>query len=478
MKKLCCIALALVLLPAPCSFHASANSAQTKWQGTNSMGAIIESSPSPVCITNEKLTLNIQEFPANYYASKEDYLAYGATATAEYTFYNPESYEVKATLAFPFGAQPDYANLYDETAEYYDFAADAAKYSVTADGEAISTRIRYTYSSGGSFNVNDELAKLSDKLLTDEFYTIDTQVTKYRYVIGGEDKASPIDEQYRAATVAFDWSSTDENSRIFLPECNNLHTLKNGSVRLGTGVQNSDEFFIYAIGNPLSAAPVLKIYENGNTADGTEIDGKAVLTKTENMNFYDFVLSFRPETATEITDNDWYNAVLCALQAGTDDRGFITAHIGENAYFAEGLQRWHEYELTFAPQQTLKNTITVPLYPSIRGDYSPTVFQYTYLLSPAATWADFGDLEIEIKTPYYLTQSSLLRFEETEDGYHLQLTGLPDSELDFTLCTVENPTPPKSNDQPQYLFAAIATVLAVGLLVGVVLLFLNKKDEK
>lgn len=478
MKKLCCIALALVLLPAPCSLRASANSAQTKWQGTNSMGAIIESSPSPVRITNEKLTLDIQEFPTNYYLSMEDYLAYGATATAEYTFYNPENYQVTATLAFPFGAQPDYANIYDEETETYAFTADAEKYSVTADGEAISTRIRYTYSSGGSFNVNDEIAKLFDELLVDEFYKTDTQVTKYRYVIGGEDKAYPIDEQYKAATVAFDWKPANESTRIFLPECSNMQTQTDGSVRLGTWAQNGDEFFIYAIGTPLSAAPVLKIYENGNTADGTEIGGKAVLTEKESLNFYDFVLSFRPETAKEITDNDWYNAVLCALQAGTDKRGFIMAHIGKNARFAEGLQRWHEYELTFAAQQTLTNTITVPLYPSILGDYSPAVFQYTYLLSPAATWADFGDLEIEIRTRYYLTQSSLTDFEKTEDGYRLQLTGLPDGELDFTLCTVENPTPPKSKEQPQYLFAVIATVLAVGLLVGVVLLFLDKKGEK
>lgn len=100
--------------------------------------------------------------------------------------------------------------------------------------------------------------------------------------------------------------------------------------------------------------------------------------------------------------------------------------------------RWLKYDLNFQAGQTVKNTVTAPLYSGGYYNYEPYVYNYYYLLSPAKNWNAFKSLEIRINTPYYLINSGL-QFEKTEDGYVYKSNGLPDSELQFELCTVENP---------------------------------------
>ena len=90
-----------------------ANSAQTRWSGTDSTGAIVLDEDSPIIVEKELLSFDIGEFPQSYYRDVNEFVAYSAKVTAEYTFYNPSDYTVTATLAFPFGGTADYADLYD-----------------------------------------------------------------------------------------------------------------------------------------------------------------------------------------------------------------------------------------------------------------------------------------------------------------------------------------------------------------------------
>ena len=62
--------------------------------------------------------------------------------------------------------------------------------------------------------------------------------------------------------------------------------------------------------------------------------------------------------------------------------------------------------------------------------------QFTYLLSPARHWAEFGSLDIIIRTPEpvpYIVRSSLPLREAEERCYTAHFGGLPDGELTFTL---------------------------------------------
>ena len=113
----------------------------------------------------------------------------------------------------------------------------------------------------------------------------------------------------------------------------------------------------------------------------------------------------------------------------------------------------------------MKNAVTAPIYPAIDLDYKPGVYSYTYLLSPASTWAKFGKLDVVVNTPFYITKNSLSGFEKTENGYSARFDGLPEGELEFTLCSAENPkyAPYGGTGNTQVLFWGL--IIALSLLV-------------
>ena len=131
------------------------------------------------------------------------------------------------------------------------------------------------------------------------------------------------------------------------------------------------------------------------------------------------------------------------------------------------LMRWYEYEITIAPKESIVNTVTAPIYPAIDMNYDPNIFSYTYLLSPASTWASFGELEVIINTPFFITENSLDGFTKTEAGYTLKRNGLPSGELEFTLCTSENPTKPI---KPITDYIPIEIIISFFVIGGVILL--------
>ena len=145
---------------------------------------------------------------------------------------------------------------------------------------------------------------------------------------------------------------------------------------------------------------------------------------------------------------------------------------------SDRLMRWYEYTLTLEPGQTLKNAVTAPLYPAIDAGYTPSLYSYTYLLSPAKTWAQFGELEVVVKTPYYMTESGIDGFTKTDGGYALTLPGLPESELTFTLSESETPQPPKWSSlyiMPTEFIIVVAAVLAA---VGAAVFLLNRRKKR
>ena len=140
------------------------------------------------------------------------------------------------------------------------------------------------------------------------------------------------------------------------------------------------------------------------------------------MTFKDYALRDYDEISG-ILESDWYNAQVELLRLSYETWGSGLSQIEEGDF---SLMRWYEYTLTLAPGQTLKNAVTAPLYPAIDAGYTPSLYSYTYLLSPAKAWAQFGELEVVVKTPYYMTESGIDGFTKTDGGYALTLPGLPE----------------------------------------------------
>ena len=402
-----------------------ANSAQRYWTGVDSAGAAVMDGACPVIVENELLTFDIREFPKEYYQSAEDYLAYSASVTAQYSFYNPADYAVTARLVFPFGTLPDYAK--------YE-ADDTVKFDVAVNGEPIEKILRHTLNYRGSgFDFKEDVSRLHDGYVEDDFFSPDMPVTRYTYEISG------IAEECRAANAAFDTAGFDGYTKLMLMEQSGGHSQDDGDFRISAWAGNGDIVTLYAIGKPLDPAFEWTFYKDGGVEDGEEIEGKAELISAEELTFGELALSARPENSPVLA-SDWYNAMVENLNRS--DFGYGVVNCSEYGYgldISRSLMRWYDYEITLSPGERIVNSVSAPIYPSFDIGWEPAVYSYKYLLSPARTWADFGRLDIVINTPYYLIESSLGEFTATDQGYSFSTAGLPEGELEFTLSSVKAP---------------------------------------
>ncbi len=466
------LALAAVLLVLP----ASANSAQRYWRGTTATGAVITDGQCPVVVEHETLTFDIPAFPVTSYSDGN--ADYSASVSAAYTFRNPSDMTVTAHLLFPFGTRPDYA---------YDVASEE-KYTVTVDGTPIGCTVRHTLTGYGSqFELERDLGRLTDTPREDALLFPDQTVICRTYSVSG------VDRSVRAVNIAFDLAK-DSGVCVFWPERSGMHTQKDGDRRLSAWASDLKTFTIYFIGGDVE--PEWKCYKDGGVEDSEVVPGTATLVSTETISLRTLALSARPADS-DVSENDWYNAVIDRMLSG-GVRGGVIGDTSRLLDVSDSLMRWYEYDITLEPDQRIVNTVTAPMYPTIDDGYTPAVYSYTYLLSPAATWRSFGSLEININTPYYLLgaadtadgksgkgkddKSTLAsRFEKAETGYTLSLDGLPEGELEFSLSTSATPEAPHfslRNVIPIEILISGGIMLAVAAALVVIIVLIVKSRKR
>lgn len=445
-----------------------ANSAQRHWSGTDSTGALVKDKNCPLVVDKELLTFDVREFPKNYYNSTEEFLAYTGKVTAEYTFRNPADYTVTATLVFPFGNLPHYGEyIYDSPTDKHIAVSDTEKYGVKVNGKLIKATVRHTLKNIGTpFSLDEDMPKLTDGYISDGFFRPDLPVWVQQYSVEG------IGAENQAATAAFVLREDSSKTRVLWEEKSGIATLKDG-IRMSGWTKTGDTLTVYIFGEPPKDGIAWSLYENG--ACKKKIDGTITLKCSEQMTFWDFV--FREyDNNSGISESDWYNAQVAFLNDGSKDLMYGGIYTEKSSF---SLMRWYEYTLTLEPGQTLTNTVTAPLYPAIDAGYTPSIYTYSYLLSPAKTWAQFGELKIVVNTPYYMTENNQSSFSGTEKGYELTMPGLPEKELTFTLSEAEHPRPPKLSIpfNPVFLLAGFVGFVLIGGGVIAVLLILKRKKS-
>ena len=412
------VALALIAgIAAIPKVAASANSAQEEWYGSSTSGMLVTDENCPVVVESETLTFDINTFPNIYYYGQEDFEDYDASVTAHYNFYNPADYDVNMTLAFPFGDYPTYLG------EHLD---ESGKYSVTADGQKIESSVRHTLSYG-VFNAEKDVAKILNDYKDDEFFKYDTPVHYYTYSftdVRGENMLY-LNSVYDKEKTAIFYAT--QNYDGLAPYA--IYPCKNSENPLTT-VTEGTVLYLFVVGDDFESAPQLSygmswpLFGN-NTVTGEELSPEKEIT------FKDLMLAYRSPNS-EVSEIDWYNAAMDYM----DFYGFL------HYTMKNSLMRWFEYQLAVPAGGRIQNEVTAPMYPDIYEDYSPNLYRYEYLLSPAKCWASFGTLDITVNTPYYLSDSSLGKFEKVEGGYTMHLNKLPDGELNFTLCESKHHTRP------------------------------------
>lgn len=467
-RKVITVIFTVLLLSAVFIQSTHANSAQRHWSGTDSTGALVKDKNCPLVVDKELLTFDVQEFPKNYYNNIEEFLAYTGKVTAEYTFRNPADYTVTATLVFPFGNLPHYGEyIYDSYTGRHTAALETDRFGVAVNGKLIKANVRHTLKDRGTqFSLDEDMPKLTDGYIADSFFRPDLPVWVQQYSVEG------IDPENQAATAAFVLREDPTKTRVLWEEKSGMAALKD-SIRISGWAKNGDRLTVYIFGELPKDGIAWSLYENGACEKKT--DGNITLKHSEQMIFRDF--AFRGyDNSSGISGSDWYNAQVAFLNAGSEEWQWGGIYTEKSAF---SLMRWYEYTLTLEPGQTLTNTVTAPLYPAIDAGYTPSIYTYTYLLSPAKTWAQFGDLKIVVNTPYYMTENNQGSFLGTEKGYELTMPGLPEKELTFTLSEAEHPRPPKLSIpfNPVFLLAGFVGFVLIGGGVIAVLLILKRKKS-
>lgn len=453
----------LTLLP----MGVSANSAQTYFQGVSSTGTFVSGAHSPLTIEQERLTFDLQEFPASNYTEAAPYLAYSGKVTAEYTIHNPSDATVTTTLAFPFGQTPSYGYDYDSETEKRIFGIDGEKYEIRLNGTPIESTLRHTLSyPGEKFVLEKDMSLLMQADTQDTFWQPDLPVTKYSWRIDAIEE-----DALSAARLGFCWAGDGTDRKLLLEEQSGGR-YDTEECAIHRWVENGDIITLYVFGEPLTEE--LHWYTESGSAN-TPFSYTLSFLGTETMTYADFVFQNYAET-DGILRKDWYYAFTQSLKDAESFCGILGNLLPNNTLTPQDMLRWKEYKITVGAGETVVNTITVPIYPAIDLNYDPPIYTYTYLLSPAQTWADFGTLDIAIHTPYFMIESGTQNFTQTETGYTLSLTGLPKEELTFTLSQAENPKMPAAElHQILHLIT-----IGGGLLIGAVFLriYHGKRKKK
>ena len=467
MKNKGFISLCLILFLASDIFKltALANSARRIWDGVDMTGTVVKGENCPIEVEDEQLTFDIKEFPKRYYEEKADFTNYNGKVTAKYTFYNPADYKVTAKLVFPFGYYPEYGpDEYDEKNQVYKRIDDTAKFDIKINGKEIKKNLRHSlYYSDYDFDIHKEMSLLSDGYIKDDFYSPELSVTKYVYEIGGVDK-----KLYNREVAEIEIPAFDGKRRYYLEQSYGFTTDDKGRVRMGITAENGKEVELYVIGEPVKDLPKWKFYESSSN-ESKEIKGEMQLKSTSKLTFKEFVLA-KIDKNGQILESDWYNVIVRLFNQNTvSNAGAIFMNVYDIEDISNYLMRWYEYEITLNPGEKITNTIEAPLYPTIDAEYDPGVYRYNYLLSPASTWAKFGSLNVDINTPFFMTENNQSGFTKTQKGYHFKSNGLPEGELRFSLSTVEKPER-KSNIGTFYILGMLMFGLLqiLPIIVGVV----------
>ncbi|MBQ9467961.1 MAG: hypothetical protein IJU52_03030 [Clostridia bacterium] len=411
-KALCVISVLVLTLPT-CLFTASGNSAQLYWGGTTAAGTAVLEEDCPLEIESELLTFDIPAFPENRYSadSKEAISGYlsQTRVTAEYTFYNPASYDVTATLAFPFGKTPDYIEAKDVSGEAW---------GARIDGKPVQTKIRHTFSRSRYTN-DDDPKRLLGEYKSDPFFTPDLPVTffSYAYVSEKQDGSDQVEfTVYKDPGMRFSclWNSNDDRG----------DRLTFSGMLYAQSPERTLDFVFF--GN----APDGIVFENLHEGEMRRLPEKTRTTTLRALAFEDY------DPAFGVSETDWYNAYVDRLLENekSDFCRYDVMHL-----LTYDLMTWYVYEMTVPAGGRVKNAVTAPLFPAIDGEYEPPVYEYSYLLSPAKTWKAFGELKVVVNTPFYMTDSGVGDFLSADGGYTRSFDGLPDGELTFSLSSDRSP---------------------------------------
>ncbi len=375
-----------------------ANSAPQREYGVTASGAIIRHSSSVLQVEKETLTFDVPDFPVGKTEN------YSSRFTAEYTFVNPSQETVHTSMAFPTGQLPYYMN------DTFDYTP-----TITFDGKPVDAKIRHTYGAWES-DYDVQAVKLYDDWYTDDFFNPDLPV--YEYELSLDNVTETL--KCKCALPA------DYSKSRFIGN-------KEGGELVEYLYNDDNAAKFYVLGEDCAQSMQWAVYKPtqvGAVSLDKKTDLQVNLNKTAEMTLKDLTLTYLEEN-TRVSPMDAYNAVV----DGFYKQSAFADWAQSNKFYDSEFLTWYTYDVEFAPGQRAVNTVSASLFPDVNNRDDPVICEYNYYLSPAGEWASFGELTININTPYILQEQD--GFTKTESGYTARYDSLPEGELRFELSTIE-----------------------------------------
>lgn len=390
---------------------ADANSAQRYFEGIDSTGALVDMENCPIVVDKEDLDFYIEysdDAPSRddiYYAARFGYV------TATYTFRNPSENTINMDVVFPYGYAPKNDKIVEKEC------------SVKVDGEDVAWKKRYTLKEYYRFNAVDDMQLIKDGFDQDEYFYTDKKVYKYVYSVNDDVNGRKLEFQFASSSdrkIVTDYYSYSGSSTLYVDTV------------------GKQELTFYVIGEDLDLAACEE------TVINEQKGGHLTLVSRTEQTFGDELAFINRPKDSDISDVDWYNALSSKFDYVRNVTVFSPQYLtvlgidGYNGGYE--LFRWCQYTLSIAPGQSVVNAVTVPLFPSVDVHYDPDVYEFTYYLSPATTWAGFKDLTVNIHTNGYVLKYQDKGFEKVDGKYTYHTDTLPSGELTFKVCKEEKPT--------------------------------------
>lgn len=414
---------------------ADANSAQRYFEGIDSTGALVTMENCPIVVDKEDLDFYVEytdDAPSRddvYYAARFGYV------TATYTFRNPSENTINMDVVFPYGYAPKNDKIVEKEC------------SVKVDGEDVAWKKRYTLKEYYRFNAVDDMQLIKDGFDQDEYFYTDKKVYKYVY---------SVNDNVNGRKLEFQFASSSDRKIV------TDYYSYSGSSTLYVDTVGKQELTFYVIGEDLDLAACEE------TVINEQKGGHLTLVSRTEQTFGDELAFINRPKDSDISDVDWYNALSSKFDYVRNVTVFSPQYLtvlgidGYNGGYE--LFRWCQYTLSIAPGQSVVNAVTVPLFPSVDVHYDPDVYEFTYYLSPATTWAGFKDLTVNIHTNGYVLKYQDKGFEKVDGKYTYHTDTLPSGELTFKVCKEEKPT-----TQYGRTFSSVIILLAKVIGFGVLL---------
>lgn len=447
-------AVALLAAALPCAVSPVFANSGPRWErGETAAGAIVRNENSVLAVESEKLTFDIVDFPPNW-----ENVDYKSTVTAEYKFVNTSSNTVHTSMAFPM-----------KVSERYSYGDQEFQPEISVDGVPVECVTRYT---SNNYTTFDESVKLiSDEWYSNDFYSPDLPVTKYTVSVNKPDG-------YNHVRIYADVKCDKSKARYIANATNLIYYFDfdegNGGSTYAADTQK--QVLVYYVLGDASEVDVKWTTEVANDRRGYLSSYKTVnvplyITAEDANTLKDLILSEREEDSP-ISEIDYYNGVVRELY--NDNHAGVLSFLRFRTY---GALVWYTYDVEVEPNGSIINKITAPIFPTIHYYYEPSVYEYEYYLSPAAKWASFGKLEVQINSEYYMINPPK-GFEKCEGGYKAEFSSLPKGELTFKMCTVEKPHKDNSTRITGIVFLVILCFGCFGVPLIVFMPYIVKAVKK